>query len=146
MVEIAVGDDEATATVHVLNEVAPLETAVVGKTTVDRLVRGQQFDSTDGGHHMDLTVAVGVVAATATIVHYTWILVAKTAEKWRSRDTKAMKDEVIENVQREVDAAENLRQALEQNPQLLSDVYDALDKLGEFRELVANVIDAAPPE
>lgn len=95
---------------------------------------------------MGVTLAVGLVAAAATIVHYICIFSVKTAEKWRSRDSKAMKAEVIEQVRREVDAAENLRQALAQNPQLLSEAYDALEKLSEFRELVFKVVDTAPSE
>jgi hypothetical protein len=79
---------ERRAILEVLDQVCPLETELVGPTTVDDILGGAHFKPVEGGSHFQLAIAIALVSCICSLTQLaikTWEL-KQAAKKEKDKE------------------------------------------------------------
>jgi hypothetical protein len=93
---------ERRTILEVLDQVCPLETELVGPTTVDDIIDGAHFKPVQGGSHFQLAIAIALVSCICSLTQLaikTWEL-KQAARKEREKETapSSERDQTIQIV------------------------------------------------
>ena len=86
--------EELALTQKVVEAVCPLETQVLGPTTVEHIIAGAEFKPVQGGRHFDLALAIALVSCASSLAQ----LAIKITEVLRSgKATDAEQRTIVKN-------------------------------------------------
>lgn len=121
-----ISPQHASIIFDVLTQVAPLEVDVAGEVTAKRVASGYTFQAAKGGSQLDLTTTIGLISGIASLTHLMLLALISAAKKVKMRLSKT---EIIKRTIIDVEKHKKLRELIEANPDLLSDIYNAINTL-----------------